>query len=92
MQHDSNDSTNTSDPDDDTGDTAPTAVELDLSLLELLVARLVPGEPAPIAQWRGRLEAMLAGDGLQPAERAQLDDIVARLRELEARGTPLALH
>lgn len=92
MQHDSNDSGNTPTPGDDTADTAPTAVELDLSLLELLVARLVPGEPAPIALWRARLEAMLAGDGLQPAERAQLDDIVARLRELEARGTRLALH
>ncbi|MBN3725561.1 hypothetical protein [Burkholderia sp. Ac-20379] len=92
MQYDSNDFKHTHAPDDGTAETAPTAVELDLSLLELLVARLVPGEPAPIALWRGRLEAMLGRDGLQPAERAQLDDIVARLRELEARNTRLALH
>ncbi|GAB7536644.1 hypothetical protein [Burkholderia sp. 22PA0106] len=92
MQHDSNDSRHTPAPNDDTADTAPTTVESDLSLLELLVARLVPGEPAPFALWRARLEATLASDGLQPAERAQLDDIVARLRELEAHSTRLALH
>ncbi len=92
MQHDSKDSPNTPDPSDDTAGTAPTTVESDLSRLELLVARLVPGEPAPIALWRTRLEAMRDGDGLQAAERARLDDILARLRELEARGSRLALH
>ncbi|MCA8169931.1 hypothetical protein ACN262_16430 [Burkholderia gladioli] len=75
-----------------TDDAAPTAIEADLSTLEQLVARLTPGEPARIALWLARLEAVLARDGLQDAERTQLDDIVARLRELESQSSRLAAH
>ncbi|MBU9268986.1 hypothetical protein [Burkholderia gladioli] len=75
-----------------TDDAAPTAIEADLSTLEQLVARLTPGEPARIALWLARLEAVLARGGLQDAERTQLDDIVARLRELESQSSRLAAH
>ncbi|MBI0330315.1 hypothetical protein [Burkholderia plantarii] len=68
-----------------------TSIDGDLSALEQLVGCLATGEPAPLAYWRERLEAILASDGLPPAQRAQLRGIVARLISLEGeRGVPLA--
>lgn len=52
--------------------------------------RLTPGEPAWITLWLARLEAVLARDGLQDAEHTQIDDIVARLRELKRQSNRLA--
>lgn len=72
--------------------TAPSEMEAILAALEALVARLVPGEPAPIAYWIARLDRMRESDGLTNAEQIQLDDIVARLRALQAQPARLAPH
>ncbi len=101
MQHDSKPpqfcfSGSTSDPGDtgDAGDddATPTDSESDLDQLERLVGSLRPGEPAPIAQWLARLEPLLESGGLEPEEHAQLNAILVRLRELEARAARSAMH
>ncbi|AJY64606.1 hypothetical protein [Burkholderia glumae] len=69
-----------------------TSIDGKLSALEQLIDCLATGEPAPLAHWRGRLEAILASDGLQPAQRAQLHGILARIVSLEAGRGALLTH
>ncbi|AJK48729.1 hypothetical protein [Burkholderia plantarii] len=69
-----------------------TSIDGDLSALEQLVGCLANGEPAPLAHWRARLEAILASDALQPAQRAQLHGIVARIISLEGERSALLAH
>ncbi|MCQ0032166.1 hypothetical protein [Burkholderia glumae] len=66
-----------------------TSIDGKLSALEQLIDCLATGEPAPLAHWRGRLEAILASDGLQPA---QLHGILARIVSLEAGRGALLTH
>ncbi|AZQ53526.1 hypothetical protein D5R55_21585 [Burkholderia cenocepacia] len=62
------------------------AIEEDLRSLERLIARVAPGEPAPWALWRIRLESILEHGSPTPSERMHLVSIIALILMLERRA------
>jgi len=65
---------------------AHTAIEEDLRSLERLIARVAPGEPAPWALWRIRLESILEHGSPTPSERMHFVSIIALILMLERRA------